>query len=427
MVPSPPAVPSPLVVGTNQRTSPLAVRDRLHVDPLAYLPLLRRIRDGGVRQAIVVATCDRIEVYAVDAHVAMTTRCLVEVLAEHGGFTLDALQPHLYTLSGEGAVRHLFRVAASLDSLIVGEPNILGQIKASLRTSREVGMTGKALEGLLQAAFASAKRVRSETTLGTRPVSLATAAVELARQIHGDLGRCRAVLLGTGELGELVADALLDHGLGHLAVADPRSERADAFASSRTCHVMPFEPLADALAAADIVLGAIGGRHYAVNRHMVRRALKARRNAPQFLVDLAVPGDLDPAIDGLEDAFLYGLDDLERVARRGRTSRESDEREALGIVGEGVDAYLRERAERAAVPLVARLRRHFEATRLAAMADAGGDAERATQLLVNRLLHGPSRSLRELAGQRDGGADELPAVEEILARLFDLPGGDEED
>jgi glutamyl-tRNA reductase len=415
-----------LVVGVNQRSSSLAVRDRLYVEEHAYRPFLEQLRRAGVTQALLVSTCDRVEVQAMHADPVAAGRGIVKILARHGGYDPNEIADQLYVLTGEAALRHMFAVAASLESTVIGEPHVLGQIKESHRASRAAGLSGSELEAAAQCAFAIAKRIRTETAIGEGPVSVAAAAVELARRVHGDLDRLCCLMIGTGEMGELLAEALRAAGLGRLFVTDTRAARAEAAARALGCHTAPLEGLADAASRADIILGCLGSRTPVVTSDIAKAALRKRRNRPIVLVDTAVPGDIDPLADRLDGVFLYTLDDLERVARDGREARESEVEVARRIIEEGLAAFLLTRAERAAVPALARLRSHFENVRTQALADSGGDAEKATRLLVNRLLYDPMRRLREIAGRSEHPDGELSRVEDVLKLLFERADRDTE-
>lgn len=283
-------------------------------------------------------------------------------------------------------------------------------------------MVGGELETVMQGAYASAKRVRTETAIGRRPVSIASAAVELALDLHGDLGRCRGLLIGTGEMGELIAEALRTAGLSELSVSHPVPERAERLARALDCHEAPFAALDDALAAADVVVCALGTRQAVIDADRVRLALRARRNRPVFLVDAAFPGDVDAAIEKIDSAFRYTLEDLERIALESRSRREEEATDAWRIVDEELEAFMVGSAERAAAPVLNALRRRFEDTRAQALADAGGDAEKATRLLVSRLLHDPSRFLRSLAA--NGKSGEMTSIGSALQRVFSLPSDD---
>lgn len=332
-------------------------------------------------------------------------------------------------LEGEQALEHIFAVAASLESLVIGEPQVLGQVKASHRIAVDADMMGAELDRIMQAAFAAAKRVRSETMIGQSAVSIAAAAVQVARDVHGDLDTAAALIIGGGEMGDLVAAKLMDAGLTRLTVADTVSRRAEAMARRFSCHVVPFAPLAPALADADIVLSAVGRGSHVISADMVREALHQRRQRPIFLVDAAIPGDIDPAVDRLDEAFLYGLNDLERIATEGRGKREAAAEMAWDIVHQEVARFRQGASARDAVPTLVAIRGHFEDVRSQVLVDnPGADATEATRLLINRLLHGPSQALRDLAdeagaGNLDSGLDSEPntgpgTLERLLRRLF---------
>jgi glutamyl-tRNA reductase len=407
-----------LVIGANHRTSSGSIRDLLcSVD--SEMPAIQtRLKAAGLDQFLWLSTCDRVEVVAVDADTGRAASIVTAMLAERSGMVPAALEPHLFMATGEAAVRHLFAVACSLDSQVVGEPHVLGQIKAAHREAVEADTIGPELEAVLQAAYNAAKRVRTETAIAERPVSIAAAAVQIAREIHGDLDRCEAVLIGLGDMGTLMADSLRDAGVTRLTVADRVDRRAEAAARRLDGHYVPMADLENALAAADIVVTAAGLGRYILALELMTAVLRRRRRRPVFVIDTAIPGDVDPAVGDLEGAFVYDLADLERVALEGRAVREAAAVAAWAIVDEALAAFRRGRLERAAVPAVAALRRHFETERARLLAEQGSlDAAEATRLLVNRLLHPPSEMLRAMAAARDC---DQPAVEKLLRRLFRL-------
>lgn len=409
-----------VVVGANHRSSSMMLRDRLFVEDAAAPAFLHHLRDKGVDQAVVLSTCDRVEVQAVHPDPAAAVRAIVECLAAHAGLAPSDLEGQVYRHEGPAALRQIFAVTASLDSLMIGEPQVLGQMKDAHRLARDAGMVGTELEAILQAAYGAAKRVRSETAIGEGPVSIAAAAVQLARGVHGDLDRCRGLLIGGGDMGELVAQDLAVGGLAHLSATHPMDSRAEAVARALGCHQAPYTDLESLLAEADVVMTSLGTRKHVVTAEMMSQALKRRRRKPVFLIDTGIPGDVDPAVGKLDGAFLYDLNDLERVAMEGRAGREGQARDAWRILDEELTAFRRDRAERAAVPALVRLRSHAEAVREAALKDAGGDADKATRLLINRLLHDPSEAMRHAAGA--GGPEEWQAMERLLVRLFRLEG-----
>jgi glutamyl-tRNA reductase len=404
-----------LVVGASHRSSSAALRERLFVDDAHMPSVLGRLREAGLAQAMVLSTCDRVEVEGVHDDPEFASTMVIEVLAGHSGADRTEIDSHCYRFEGRDAVRHLFTVAASLDSLVVGEPQILGQVKESHRRASESAMVGPELGALLAAAYRAAKRVRTETSIGERPVSIAAAAERLARNVHGDLGRCAALLAGPGDMGELVAEHLRRAGLGRVVVATRIASQADDPARRLGGHVADFDDLPRCIAEADIVISATGGGRYVIDAAMAGAALKARRRKPIFVIDAAVPGDVHPAVNALDDVFVYDLADLETVALEGRAGRDAEAGAAAAIVEEEVARYFDEQAGREANPAVAALRAHFEAMRQEILDGGPNDPAAATRLLINRLLHEPSDALRRMAVE-DGAA--VAEAERLIARLF---------
>lgn len=399
------------VVGANHRTCSGAVRDGLTAEEPEIPALLDRLRAAGLEQAVWLSTCDRVEVLGVHPRPTDAARLVTEILAGRAGVTPAALADQLFIQTGNGAVRHVFAVASSLDSQIIGEPHVLGQMKDAHRLSAAAGLTGPELEALLQAAYAAAKRVRSETPIAEGATSVVAAAVQVARDVHGGLERRAALVLGLGDMGGLVLDGLMEAGLGRVSLAAPNDRRGEAAARRRDAHFVPWADVNTVLDAADIVVTATGLGRYTLTPEPVKAALKRRRYRPVFVIDAAIPADVDPGVAALDDVFVYDLADLERVALRGRVGRQGALQAAWRIVDEQIAAFTRGRAERAAVPAVAALRAHFEAERRRVLAEhAGLDAGAATRLLVNRLLHRPSEALRAMAAGT--GAAGTGAVED---------------
>jgi len=417
MTDSPLAQGRPIVVGANHRSSTMAMRDRIFVEDERVPAVLDALLGRGLDQVILLSTCDRVEVIGVCDDADGFARAVLDTLADEGECAPGELDEQAYTLTDAAAVEHVFRVTASLDSLMVGEPQVLGQVKHAHRQARETDHLRAELETLMQAAYAAAKRVRTETKIGEGPVSMAASAVQIARDLFGDLNRCKALLVGSGEMGEMIATDLMASGVSSLTVTHPRAGRADGVARRLNAHMADFDQFETVLAHSDIVLSAVGTRHFSLRQGVVKSALKARRHRPMFIVDAGVPGDVEPEVEVLDDAFVYGLGDLEQVALKGRAGREQESARAEEIIKHEVEHYQRTRAERAAVPALAKLRTKFEAARSHALNDAGGDAEKATRLLLGRLLHDPSQAMRRIAAD-----DEVAwaRLEFALERLFDL-------
>lgn len=404
-----------LVIGINHRSTPPELGDRFALIEADLDVALDALKACGIGEAVLLATCDRIELLSNDP---AATAAFAPLIAARLGVAADTIAASVYRLEGTAALKHLFAVASALDSQVIGEPQVLGQLRAAHRAAAEQGLVGDALEAALDAAYTAARRVRRETKIAQGPVSLAAAALSLARDIHGDLAKLAALLLGPSELGELVAEQFRRAGLAHLVVCGP-PERASRAARALAGNFTGLDTLESAVAAADIVIASLGSGRAALTRDLVAAALRKRPLRPIFVIDAAIPADAELAINDLDGAFLYDLADLERAALAGRAERQAASSAAWAIVDAELAAYATREASRRAVPAVVALRRHVERLRGEALA-AGGDAGTVTRRLVNRLLHDPSEVLRQLAGAE---AD-TTAMERLIRRLFRL-GEDE--
>ncbi|MBC6439256.1 MAG: glutamyl-tRNA reductase [Rhodospirillales bacterium] len=408
------ANPEHIAVGANHRTASLEMREAMFVARDETAAFYKLLESRGFSEAMLMSTCDRVEIHVVHPEPASAVGALRDLLAQRAGIV--PMDERLYAYTGRAAMRQLLAIAASLDSLVVGEPQVLGQLKESHRRAADVGMVGSQLERRLQGAYGVAKRVRNETRIGERPVSIASAAVDVAREIHGDLSRRSGLLIGVGEAGELIAARMLSHGLGRLNLLHHRPRLAQSVAERLGVNLVPGDRLAEELAEADVLILAVGAGGYAVAVDQMKAALKARRRAPIFLVDAGIPPDADPAIDRLDDVFLYNLDHLEHVAMAGRAVRQNEADAAWAIVDEALVSILSADAQRDAVPAIAALRSRFEAVRQDVLAGRAADnADEATRVLVNRLLHDPSTALRALAEREPGSVTD---AERLLERLF---------
>lgn len=409
----------PYAVGVSFRTADSRIRDRLFIEPKALPDLLGRARGSGQSALLALSTCDRVEIVGAAPDPETACRAAEAILRER----LDGTAPPgiFYRHYDIDAVRHVFRIACALDSQMVGESQILGQFKDSVQAASDAGVLTGELDRLSQSALALAKRVRSTTRIGEGAVSAAAAAVKVAQDLHGDIPHCRALLIGLGETGWLIAEQFQRASIGVLNLTGP-SRRTEREAARRHLPFRPFDELAEALSVSDIVITAAGQGRYLVDRADVAQALELRRSKPILIVDAGIPSDIDPAVDTLSDAFLYTLQDIERLAEKGQLDRKAEAREAEAMVEAALSDWRRAQAEREGVPGVVALRDHFDRLRdevLSRHPNAG--AEEATRLLVNRLLHEPSERLRVIAGE--GGAADLRdtiTVNRVLERLFDL-------
>ncbi len=403
-----------VVAGIDHRTAPADLRDRLQIDDEAMPGVLGSMRKSGFAEAIVLSTCDRSVVIGLADGTDVAT---VPLLATAAGLPASDLPAGL-KLVDEEAEDYLFAVASALDSQIVGEPQVLGQLKAAHRIAQDLGYAEAGLAPVLDAAYGAAKRVRSETRIAEGPVSMATACARLCRDLHGDLSRTSALAIGPGDMTALLVEQLRAAGLREVVCVAARRRRAEGLAQRLSGHVGDIADLPRLLAGADIVVAGQGDGRYVVTREAAEQALKARRRKPIFFADAAVPRDVEPKVETLDGAFVYDLDDLERVAAEGRAGREAEVVRARAILAEEIGRYRAGRAERRGISAVTRLRRRFETERDKALAETG-DAARATELVIHRLLHAPSERLRRIA------ADEGEAgAEAALKRLF---GDDEEE
>ena len=408
----------PVVVGFSHRSSPASLREKLFVADDEMTGFLADLRASGATQVVMLSTCDRIEAQAMAADTGAFAETFLRVLGARRGLSPSEIGKHAVFLSGPEALRHVFAVAASLESQVVGEPQVLGQVKEAHRRARDAGLIGPELDTVLQAAYVAARRVRNETAIGERPVTLASAAVQVARDVHGDLAASTTLLIGAGDMGELLLEHLRAAGIKRLLVAGPNPARAAELARMIKGHLATFEPLAATLAEADIVVTAAGTGRFLIGRPDAAEALRLRRRRSILFLDLGVPADIDPTVEKLDGVFRYDMDDLERVALSGRVSREEAATEAWAIVDAELQAFARDRAVRSAGPAITALRRHFEEHRARVLVEAGGDAARATELLINRLLHDPSEAVRRLAGDAD--PERRREIERLIAELFGL-------
>lgn len=419
-----------LIVGLSHRTAEVGVREAVAFADERLDEVNRRLCAlEGVDEATVVCTCNRVEVICCARPGAAAVERISEFLrAEQSGPGHD-LAPHLYNFAGREAVRHLFRVASSLDSMVVGEPQILGQIKQFYARAAGVGATGTILHRWFHKAFSTAKRVRTETGIAGRAVSVSSAAVELAATIFDRLEDKTAMLIGAGKMGELAARHLLANGVGGMIVTNRTFDRAVELARGFNATPVPFELFAKYLPLADIVIGAAAATYYVLTEPVVHEALRERKGRPMFCIDLSVPRIFDPRINAIGNLYLYDIDDLGRVAEENREERAREADKAEQIVTEEVESFWRWLGHLEAVPTIVALREKMEAIRRAevkktlnALKELDPREREAvdslTSAIVNKILHAPITHMKH--GTRRQEAFDIEAAR----RLFDLEDTD---
>jgi glutamyl-tRNA reductase len=419
-----------VLVGLSHRTSPLTVRESLAFTKDRRAEALRRMRqEAGVSEAMILSTCNRVELYARTDETEGGESGLEAFLCAFHGRTRAEIAPYLYRLSGPDAVRHAFRVAASLESMVIGEPQILGQVKEAYQTAEDAGTLGSALNALRNRSLAAAKRARTETGIGQNAVSVSYVAVELARKIFGELRDKNVLLVGAGKMSELAARHLVRSGARATVLGGRTFEKAEELAAALGGRGAPFESLRSELAAADIVISGTGAPGIVIRREDVEHARAARggrHQRPLFLIDIAVPRDIDPGARKIGGVFLYDLDDLRSVAEANLRERRKEAAAAESLVDREVREFLEWQKSLDVVPILIELRRRADEIRrreverarkrlgpLTPEQDAALDA--ATSAIVNKLLHGPTVHLKEIA--RNGFAAEQVA---LIRRLLGL-------
>ncbi len=411
------------LVGLSHKSAPIEVRERVALTGEALRDALSELRASeGVREALVVSTCNRVEVYVHGLDDAAARRFFTSRSGAAG--------EHLYAKGGVEAVRHLFRVSASLDSMVVGEQQILGQVKEAYGIASAAAAAGAFFSRMCNRAFATAKRVRTETDIGRGTTSMSQVAVELVEKIFGDLKGRSILLAGAGKMGALSAKALASLGADRILVTNRSADRGSALADQVKGHFRDWSELQDLLAEADVVIVSTGAPNYVLTRDMLAKAMKARRHRSICLIDLAVPRNVDPACADLSDVYAYDVDDMERVVESTHEARRGEALRADAIVEAEVLAFARERETRAALPVLVQLRRRAEAiareeaartlARVGAKLDDRGRAsvEAMAQAIVKKLLHPPTARLKEAAASGDG------SLAGAVAELFAIPPGE---
>ena len=419
------------LVGVSHRTAPVELREKLDFssrDVGAAVEVL--VTRSSAAESVVLSTCNRSEIYIASTDAEHAREEIVAFLSEYHQLPRDAFMPHLFAHRDMAAARHLFRVAAGLDSLVIGEPQILGQVKDAFQAAAERHCTGPLLTKTFQWAFGVGKRVRTETGLGEGAVSVSFAAVALARKIFGRLEGRRVLVVGAGEISALTAQHLRSQGVDEIVITSRTAAHADALAAQVSGRTVPWAQMRRAIAGADIVLTATGSQRPIITREDVQAVTGRRRTEPLFIIDVAVPRDVDPAVSEIEQVFLYNVDDLQGIVQENLERRGAEIAHAEAIVAEEAARFTVWQRSRRAIPTVVALRQRFDDIRRAELqrleprlsglpADARARVEEVTRLIVEKLLLEPTEQLKALPDE-----ETQAAYTEAVNRLFRL--GDDE-
>jgi glutamyl-tRNA reductase len=410
-------------LGINHKTAPVAVRERVAFDLASMSDVLSEVQAlDPVSEVVILSTCNRTEIYcsADELHEDV----IVDWLARHHDIDRRDLDSALYCLTSEQAVQHTMRVASGLDSLVLGEPQILGQMKSAFAVAQEAGTVGSELGRLFRQTFSIAKRVRTDTAIGENPVSVAFAAVRMAQHIFADMANSRALLIGAGETIELVARHLYQAGVRDIIVANRTLARAQNLAQEFHAEAVLLEDIPNVLSRADIVISSTASPLPILGKGMVEKALKKRRHKPMFMVDIAVPRDIEEEVGELSDVYLYSVDDLRSIIEENVRSREDAARQAEELILSGVDHFMRELKALDAVQTLTDLRSSIDVLREEQLSKAlkqlenGADAEKVLRQFAhtfsNKVLHAPTTALRK------AGAEGRLEVLDWTRELFSL-------
>lgn len=405
-----------VVVGLSHKTAQVEIREKLAFSPTQMeKPLHALLALDGITEGVIVSTCNRVEIYITTRDIAGGIARVKRFLADYHNFPLDTLEQHVYSLHGEEAIRHVFRVASSLDSMVVGEPQILGQIKTSYGYAAEYRSSGIILNRFLHKAFSVAKRVRTETKIASSAVSVAFAAVELAKKIFNDLSDKTVMLIGAGEMCELAAKHFLNSGVRGLMVTNRTFERAEKLADEFDGKAVRFDDLFEQLHKADIILSSTGAPHTIIGAGDLEEVMRRRRQKPMFFIDIAIPRDIDPGVNDVENVYLFTVDDLQEVVASNLQQRKEEASKAENIVNEEIGQFFKWLSSLEVTPTIVALRNKFDEIRkaelektLASWKDIPPDGQKKlealTNAIMNKLLHPPTALIKQ-AGQ--GGRTDL--------------------
>jgi glutamyl-tRNA reductase len=411
------------LIGVSHKTAPVEVRERLAFpSDKIRLALASLLEKTHAAEAMILSTCNRVEIVAQGPDAQLVQ----DFICEYHQIPADAISQHLYSYKNADAIRHLFRVTASLDSMMVGEPQILGQVKEAYRLASEAGAIGSHLSPLLDRAFAVAKRVRSETGISQSAVSISYAAVELAKKIFGDLAGKTVMIIGASKMGELAARHLKRNGVASVLVTNRTFERAVEVAKVFEGAAIPFEHFTDHMDRADIVISSTGASHFIITRPLAEQVIHNRRNKPVFFIDIAVPRDVDPTVNDIDNAFVYDIDDLQQVIDANMKERMKEAGRAEEIIDLEVQAFYTRMQSREVAPTIVSLRESIERVRREEIErhrkllrdltpEQLAAIDQITQSFMNKILHHPIAHMKTMATNADGAQ-----FIETVRRIFNI-------
>jgi glutamyl-tRNA reductase len=402
------------ITGVNHRSAPVEVRERLAFDERSLSDALDNLKSRpGICEGMILSTCNRVEVALACEESANGEAAVDAFLADTRHVDREWVRRYLYRYNDRDAIRHLFRVAASLDSMVVGEPQILGQLKNAFAVAKDHGAVNSFMDALVTRAFSVAKRVRTETEIGANAVSVSYAAVEMAREIFGTLANKKVLLIGAGKMSEAAARHLARCGVTNIFVTNRTRERADEMAKLFSGKIVEYDRYLSFVPEVDIVITSSAAPHFILTREGMRKVIAQRKNAPMFLIDIAVPRNIEPTVNEVDNVFLYDIDDLQKVVDTNLKGRKQEAEEAEQIVAEEVERMVTRLKSREVVPMIVSLQEQLENLRQGELARYHGKfgvltreqeeaLDQLTRSLMNKIAHGPISELRKQASQPDG-------------------------
>ncbi|PLX92997.1 MAG: glutamyl-tRNA reductase [Desulfuromonas sp.] len=416
-----------IVVGLSHKTAAVEIRERVAFSPTAMeRPLHEFVGLSAIAEGIIVSTCNRVELYATSRDPEAAVAQMRRFLTSFHGLEADALDENLYDYRGEEAIRHVFRVASSLDSMVIGEPQILGQIKTSYGYAAEYKTAGLILNRFLHKAFSVAKRVRTETSIASNAVSVSFAAVELARKIFSTLDGKTVLIIGAGEMCELAARHFVNNGVTSVMVTNRTFERAEKLATDFQGRALTFDDFPDHLAQVDIILTSTGAPTFILEKKKMEEVIRLRKNKPMLIIDIAVPRDIDPKVNDIDNIYLYDVDDLQGVVQANLKERHKEAKKAEGIIEQEIGQFHRWLTSLEVVPTIVSLRQRMEEIRKGELDKSFSNLkdltpkqrksiEALTSAIINKVLHTPTTVLKK--SQNDEGGDNYVDAVRVL---FDL-------